>query len=58
MSSWYETIKKRFLSHVLTLAQSQDAAKMVNHMRYCTNMEKGAPYMAETALNCKKEVRH
>lgn len=31
---------------------------MVNHMRYCTNMEKGAPYMAETALNCKKEVRH
>lgn len=29
---------------------------MVRHMRYCTNMEKGTPNMAETALNCKKEV--
>lgn len=30
---------------------------MVRHMRYCTNMEKGDPYMADIALNCKKEVR-
>lgn len=36
----------------------QDAAKMVKHMRYCTNMEKGDPNMADIANNCKKEVRH
>lgn len=35
----------------------QDAAKMVRHMRYCTNMEKGDPNMADIATNCKKEVR-
>ena len=35
----------------------KDAAKMVRHMRYCTNLEKGDPNMSETALNCKKEVR-
>lgn len=29
---------------------------MVRHMRYCTNMEKGDPNMADIALNCKKEV--
>lgn len=35
----------------------QDASKMVRHMRYCTNMEKGDPNMADIAMNCKKEVR-
>lgn len=30
---------------------------MVKHMRYCTNMEKGDPNMADIANNCKKEVR-
>lgn len=30
---------------------------MVRHMRYCTNMEKGDPNMADIANNCKKEVQ-
>ena len=36
--------------------REQDASKMVRHMRYCTNMDKGEPNMADIALNCKKEV--
>lgn len=43
--------------HVDRSMENQDAAKMVRHMRFCTNMEKGDPNMSEIALNCKKEVR-
>ncbi|CAM9293407.1 unnamed protein product [Hapterophycus canaliculatus] len=40
----------------LTKQYYPDAAKMVKHMRYCTNMEKGDPNMADIANNCKKEM--
>ncbi|CAN0361746.1 unnamed protein product [Pylaiella littoralis] len=40
----------------LTKQYYPDAAKMVRHMRYCTNMEKGDPNMSDIALNCKKEM--
>eukprot|EP00903_Cladosiphon_okamuranus_P013551 g12622.t2 len=40
----------------LTKQYYPDAAKMVRHMRYCTNMEKGDPNMADIAMNCKKEM--
>ncbi|CBN76956.1 photosystem II 11 kDa protein [Ectocarpus siliculosus] len=40
----------------LTKQYYPDASKMVRHMRYCTNMEKGDPYMADIANNCKKEM--
>jgi photosystem II Psb27 protein len=34
----------------------QDAQKIVNHMRYCTSLEKGAPGIEGLATNCRKEM--
>ncbi|CAM9593636.1 unnamed protein product [Chrysoparadoxa australica] len=33
-----------------------DASKVVSHMRYCTELEKGAPNIEKIGANCKKEM--
>jgi Photosystem II Pbs27 len=35
---------------------TQDASKLVSHMRYCTSMEKGASNIEAIATNCRREM--